>query len=104
MKKKNYILIGVIMIIIVAGYFVYQNFPQNKSQTITGQELKTACQTSADCKEFISHNTCEVYCANTEQTNNKVISELKVTCDPTLWDRPFLGNCSCIDNNCQFVQ
>lgn len=105
---KKYIFIGIaILIVIVGAYFVYQS--TQKSQPINEQKIKlekefqTSCQTDADCKKYISHNNCELYCANNEEINNEVLSGFKVTCDSTLWDPPLERDCRCINSNCQFV-
>jgi hypothetical protein len=89
---KNYIIIGIVFVIIIGTYFIYQSSQSeqsiNKEGTEVIMELQASCQTDADCKEYISHNTCELFCANNSEVNNTIISGLKISCDSTLWDPP----------------
>ncbi len=106
---KNFVLVGIALIIIVVGtYFIYQSSqhsqPTHEQEAEVEITFQTNCQTNADCKKYISYNNCDVYCANNEEINNEVLSRFKVTCDSTLWDPPFSRNCNCINNNCQFVE
>ena len=104
-KMKNCFLIGILgAIIVIAGYLFYQNFQQNNDEITVNLKFNTACQTSGDCKEYISHNTCKLFCANNEEINNEIILSLKITCDSALWDPPFGRDCNCIDNICQFAE
>ena len=105
--KKN-TLVGIVAIFIIVGaYFVYQSVqtsqPINEQETKVEMGFQTSCQIDTDCKKYISHNNCELYCANDEEINNEVLSGFKVTCDSTLWDPPFGRDCKCINNICQFI-
>jgi len=100
----NKFVVGIIIILLFGGYFIYQYIflPSQQTEEVL-TNLKISCQTSSDCKEYISYNTCELFCGNKEGVNSNIISELKTTCDATNWFRPSLGDCSCVDNRCQFT-
>lgn len=104
--KKSILLIGIsILIVIVSSYFVYQLIQLPKSINENSKEInfQSDCIMDADCEEYISHNNCNLYCANNENKNNVIISRFKMTCDSTLWDPPFGRDCKCVNNECQFV-
>ena len=66
--------------------------------------LQLDCQNDSECRYLISHNTCQLFCVNNIQENDSVVSELKVTCDSTLWDPPLALKCGCIENKCQLYE
>lgn len=72
----------------------------DKGQQSTLLELETDCSSDNDCQSLISHNSCELFCANTDSANQLIINSLNKSCDSTLWDLPSEQNCSCINNTC----
>ena len=77
----------------------------NNSENFSNQpSLITSCVTDEDCKNYISHNTCKLFCANLDESNNQILADLKVTCDSILWDPPLELNCGCVNSNCQISQ
>lgn len=92
------------MLIIICGvavtFFVLPNNVQSKVEADDFSiQLETFCKTDEDCMQYISYNNCEVYCANKNEINQKILSKLEKTCDAALW---FAGrmNCGCVENRC----
>ena len=66
------------------------------------EELIISCETDSDCESYFSYNTCEIFCANKDEENQRILNGFNKTCDPTLWfaTRP---ECECVDNECRQV-
>lgn len=61
------------------------------------------CVLNRDCSKHVSSNTCQLFCANQNINNEKVISGFKKTCDSALWDPPLNLSCGCVNNKCSFI-
>jgi len=73
-------------------------------QKETPSKLQTACRIDANCTEYISHNTCEVFSANKAKINKEILQKMKITCDSTLWDPGRGENYGCVNKNCQYIK
>ncbi len=62
------------------------------------------CESDSDCENIISHNTCTLYCANSDDINQNLIDPPYTTCDATLWDPPFEQNCGCVNDKCELYE
>ena len=97
---QKIILISILVIIVTSC----AKITKQEIKVSSPSELKILCTVDSDCTKYISHNNCQLYCVNKEDSNNDIISRLEVTCDSTLWDPPGELNCICIDNKCQLVE
>ena len=94
--------------IIIGGVYIigeyYKNGIDNKTIKIVEsnqeEKLATYCETDSDCEGYLSYNTCETFCANKDEKNQKIIDGFEKVCDLTLWfaSQP---ECGCVDNKCQ---
>ncbi len=103
---------GIGTIIIGGGYIIGEySKTQNNNKTIKiietveenqKEELIISCKTDSDCEGYFSYNTCEVFCANKDEKNQKILEGFKKRCDLTAWFA-LQPKCGCIDNKCQQV-
>jgi uncharacterized protein YxeA len=105
--KKIIIIILIIfalVICVIIGNKIYQNTKEVSKMSDYYQGLIRECKINNDCKEYISYNTCEVFCAKDTEQNDKHLKQLPVKCDATLWDRPYLGVCGCVSGRCGYSE
>lgn len=103
-KYLSILVILIIVIVLLVLVFASGNDGVESANTNTAKampdRLKLSCETDNDCRSYISSNTCDVLCANTQDLNAVYVANFKPSCDPTVWDPGFI-ECECVDNICQ---
>ena len=103
-KYLSILVILVIMIVLLIIIFASDNDGDESANVNTFVEiterLKLVCETDTDCKNYVSYNSCEAICANTQDINALYIKNFELSCDASNWDPEFIS-CECVENTCQ---
>lgn len=92
------------LLLLTATLFLSACAKQNtQSGTANNENLLTTCNIDNDCKKLLA---CEkIVCANGARRNLLIQEDINNQCEAgelTLYKPPSLGECKCINSECQF--